>query len=269
MITQDESQQSLGGSAMAEKVDPMAMQTGRGQGFRGKKQFLQCEHYHMKCHIKENYFKIIGYPEDFRGKKRHQGRDYRPKGPFTAANTVEGPATTSNSQRTSQLKGGDFFFTEAQYQQIMHLLNKDAYNYNQTQANMAGNIVSLASNIYSDSWIVDSRATHHIASSLGLLNDVKSVDSYKIEKVRLPNGTNTDVIHICSTQLSANNKLENVLYVPYFKFNLISVSKLTMDLQCGVFFLPKLCVFQDLYSGRVKGIVKETGGLYLLRGRGT
>ncbi|XP_075079668.1 uncharacterized protein LOC142164824 [Nicotiana tabacum] len=172
MITQDESQQSLGGSAMAEKVDHMAMQAGRCQGFRGKKQFLQCEHCHIKGHVKENCFKIIGYPEDFRGKKGHQGRDYRPKRPFTAVNNVEGPVTTSNSQGTSQQKGGDFFFTEVQYQQILHLLNKDAHNDNQTQANMA-------------------------------------------------------------------------------------VSKLTRDLQCGARFLPKLCVFQDLYSGRVKEIVVD------------
>ncbi|XP_070011051.1 uncharacterized protein [Nicotiana sylvestris] len=169
MVIQNESQQSLGGIAMEEKVDPMAMEAGR----------------------------------DFRVKKGHQERDYRPKEAFTAVNNVEGPAKTSNSRRTSQQKGGDFFFTEAQYQRILHLLSKDAHNDNQTQANMA------------------------------------------------------------------DNKLENVLYVPDFKFNLMFVSKLTRDIQCGALFLPKLCGFQDLYSGRVKGIGKKTGGLYLLRGRGT
>ncbi|XP_070004373.1 uncharacterized protein [Nicotiana sylvestris] len=71
MITQDESQQFMGGSAMEEKMDPMAMQVGRGQDFRGKKQFLQCEHCYMKGHTKENFFKIIGYPDDFKRKKNY------------------------------------------------------------------------------------------------------------------------------------------------------------------------------------------------------
>nr|XP_009797790.1 PREDICTED: uncharacterized protein LOC104244150 isoform X2 [Nicotiana sylvestris] len=141
MITQDESQQSLGGSEMAENVDSMAMQVGRGQVFRGMKQLLQCEHCHRKGHTKENYFKIIGCPKDFKGKKNYQTREYMTKGPFTEANNVEEPAT-SNSRGVAQQKG-DYFFNKAQYQQILHLLIKDSNVDNQTQANMAGLINTM------------------------------------------------------------------------------------------------------------------------------
>lgn len=73
----------------------------------------------MKGHIKENCFKIIGYLEDFKGRKAFQ-----PKGTFTAANHVEGSAIHT-SQATTQSKG-DYFFTEAQYRQILGFLsNKD------------------------------------------------------------------------------------------------------------------------------------------------
>lgn len=46
MIVQDESQQNVGANIVTGRGDPfLAMQaTGRGQGFRGKKQSLQCEH---------------------------------------------------------------------------------------------------------------------------------------------------------------------------------------------------------------------------------
>lgn len=39
---------------------------------------------------------------------------------------------------------------------------------------------------------------------------------------------------------------------------------MTRDLNCFVSFLPGFCIFQDLWSGKVKGIGKEEGGLYLL-----
>nr|XP_033514192.1 uncharacterized protein LOC117278866 [Nicotiana tomentosiformis]XP_033514193.1 uncharacterized protein LOC117278866 [Nicotiana tomentosiformis] len=70
MIIQDESQQSIGATVLLDKMDPIAMQAGRVQGFKGKKQFPQCEHCGMKGHTKENCYKIIGYPIDFKPKKK-------------------------------------------------------------------------------------------------------------------------------------------------------------------------------------------------------
>ena len=60
----------------------------------------------------------------------------------------------------------------------------------------------------------------------------------------------------------------NVLCVPAFKFNLLSVSKLTKELNCCVSFFPTCCVFQDLSSGKVKGIGDIEDGLYVLRSQG-
>ncbi|XP_075083645.1 uncharacterized protein LOC142167379 [Nicotiana tabacum] len=51
-----------------------------------------------------------------------------------------------------------------------------------------------------------------------------------------------------------------------FKYNLLSVSQLTKELQCMVAFFPNFCIFQDLYSGQVKGIGKEEHDLYILQG---
>uniref|UniRef100_A0A0V0GIF5 Putative ovule protein n=1 Tax=Solanum chacoense TaxID=4108 RepID=A0A0V0GIF5_SOLCH len=38
-----------------------------------------------------------------------------------------------------------------------------------------------------------------------------------------------------------------------------------MELGCSVTFFPNFCVFQELYSGKVKEVGKEEGGLYLLK----
>nr|XP_033512130.1 uncharacterized protein LOC117276844 isoform X1 [Nicotiana tomentosiformis] len=131
LISHDESQQAMGNLSMTEKLDPLAMQAGRGQGYRGRKQFLQCEHCKMKGHTKENCFKIIGYPDDFKVK-----RGYQPRGGSMMANNVEGPPAIGNLQSM----GGDYFFTKAQYQQILSLLNKEGPSdaIVQTHANMEG-----------------------------------------------------------------------------------------------------------------------------------
>nr|XP_033512860.1 uncharacterized protein LOC117277561 [Nicotiana tomentosiformis] len=70
MIIQDESQQTVDAYIVTNKVDAMAMQAGTGRYFRGRKQFMECEHCHMRNHIKENCYKHIGYPYDFDKRKK-------------------------------------------------------------------------------------------------------------------------------------------------------------------------------------------------------
>lgn len=143
----------------------------------------------------------------------------------------------------------------------------------QNQATTAGIITALYSSMHSsnkrnDDWIVDLGATHHISSTLDLMSSVRRVDDRTQDKVTLPNGITTKIEHVGSSYLSDVYKLENVLHVLDFKFNLMSVSKLTRDLKCAATFQPTLCVFRDLYNGRVKAIGKENEGLYILKGRG-
>ncbi|OIT20479.1 hypothetical protein A4A49_40152 [Nicotiana attenuata] len=220
-----------------------------------------------------------GYPEDFRRRKA-----FHPKGILTTANHVEGfvnheegnmAQSSQGISGASQARGGDHFFTEAQYQQILDLLRDSPPSdmKAQNQATTAGIITSLSSSVHisnkrNDDWIVDSGATHHISSTLDLMNDVRRVDDRTQDKVTLTNGVTTKIEHVGSSYLSDFDKLENVLHVPDFKFNLMLVSKLTRDLKCAATFLPTLCVFQDLYNGRVKAIGKENEGLYILKGRG-
>ncbi|XP_070050350.1 uncharacterized protein [Nicotiana tomentosiformis] len=129
-ITQDENQQCVGGGVIGHKTDPLTMQAGRGQGFHERKQYLQCEHCRMRGHTKENCYKIVRYPKDFRRRK-----GFQPKGVLTAANHVECSVNheegyvaqgSQGASGASQSKGGDHFFTEVQYQQILDLISKDS-----------------------------------------------------------------------------------------------------------------------------------------------
>lgn len=57
-------------------------------------------------------------------------------------------------------------------------------------------------------------------------------------------------------------QLHNVLYVPQFKFNLISISKFTKNLYCSAHFYPSYCCLQELSTVKVIGWGKEYNSLH-------
>ena len=134
-----------------------------------------------------------------------------------------------------------------------------------TAANTAGMTNSMAMNVsHKPNWIVDTGATNHMASSLELLNKL-SVNKLGYNRtVELPNGDETKVTHTGLSSISDGSTISNVLYVPEFKFNLLSVSKLTKELQCSASFFSEFFVLQDLFTGKVKEIGREQNGLYWL-----
>ncbi|XP_075079674.1 uncharacterized protein LOC142164828 [Nicotiana tabacum] len=70
IATQEESQRSLG--VVDTHREPLTMFAGRGQDFRAKRSDLICEYCGYKGHLKENCFKIIRYPANFKSKKKSQ-----------------------------------------------------------------------------------------------------------------------------------------------------------------------------------------------------
>lgn len=104
-------------------------------------------------------------------------------------------------------------------------------------ANIAGVIVnSLYVNNSPCGWILDSGATDRMISNLNMLFDLKDVSNDKV-LVNLPNGNYVPAKYIGKYFLTPELIFKKVLYVPDFKFNLLSVSKLTADNNCVVKFL--------------------------------
>ena len=79
--------------------------------------------------------------------------------------------------------------------------------------------------------------------------------------INLPNGGTARVSHTDNISLSSNLKLNNVLCVPSFNLNLMSISKLNNDLKCYVTSLDS-CVMHDLAAEKMFGSGKQFGGLY-------
>ena len=92
-----------------------------------------------------------------------------------------------------------------------------------------------------------------------------SITSVVQISVRLPNGDVAKVTHIGTVQLSSTLIFENVLCIPTFSFNLVSISKLTQSPSRCCIFLSPYCFIQDLQPWKMIGLGKKQGGLYTLQ----
>jgi hypothetical protein len=92
-----------------------------------------------------------------------------------------------------------------------------------------------------NSWIIDIGASDHMICSLSLLTTITAEIS---TQVKLHNGKFATVTHIGTIQLSTHLILTNVLYIPSFSYNLLSVSKLTHSLACCFLFLLTLVSYR-------------------------
>ena len=112
-------------------------------------------------------------------------------------------------------------------------------------------------------WIVDSGASDHMTGDRSLFS---FLSKYSHEStVRIADGSCSRVDGIGTITISPSLVLNSVLYIPKLDCNLLSVSKLSSDLNCEVKFAAKFCVFQDVESGKMIGYAEFSKGLYLLK----
>ncbi|XP_027768295.1 uncharacterized protein LOC107002678 isoform X2 [Solanum pennellii] len=282
MIIEDELQQQTASVAIVNNVpEPVAMSVNRGsnhnqegQNHKGRR----CEYCQYTGHTKENCYKLIGYPADWKHRKKSGFNNSRssPMHPSSGrhgynhsgeANNISkdnyGEASSSHHEVNNAFVARGHAFIDGEYKQIMDMLGKD--NKDMKQVNMKGMANCFSTNVASHCWIVDSSVSHHITTNEHLLKNSKCTTSSLQDKVNLPTGDKAFISHIGETCFLNNEVIKDVLCVSEFKFNLLSVSQLTRELSCFVSFYPKFCIFQDLYSGRVKGIGKEEGSMYIFR----
>ena len=118
----------------------------------------------------------------------------------------------------------------------------------------------------SNVWVIDTGASDRIVCSVSMFTKITSITQCVVE---LLNGETVNVTHIGTIQLSAHFTLENVLCVPSFSFNLLSVNKITHQLPFCLVFLSQFCLIQDLTCWRTIGVVEMHHGLYLLQRKTT
>ena len=112
-------------------------------------------------------------------------------------------------------------------------------------------------------WIIDSGASAHMSGTPSLLSRLSRLPNP--ESVSIADGRVCPVAGKGLATPTSSLPLSDVLYVPNFPVNLLSISAITKTLFCSVYFFPYHCTFQDLRTGKRIGLGRETGrGLYEL-----
>lgn len=150
------------------------------------------------------------------------------------------------------------------FEQLMKLLpSPSKVNGSETDEEMDSSYAGMAScfkaNVKEGVWIIDSGASHHMTGDLNLLCEVKETGNPPL--ISLPTGETARIAHKGLVNLKNSIQLQNVLHVPAFKHNLLSVQKLAED---KVNFMPKYCIIQDNKSGEIRGVGKASNGLYYM-----
>lgn len=198
-------------------------------------------------------YKLHGFPSD-------NTKNYNQK---KFAHMVQGDESDNGNDVISAS------FTKEQYSQLLNMLDKQKASEDSgvsptetlpsSSAFFAGKMC-LFSCSYAG-WIVDSGATDHICYDLSKFISYKPI-SHTDNTITVPDGRKVPVTHIGYVKLTTNIILRDVLYVPDFHFNLISIPKLCTDMSCYVTFTSDLCIIHEPSLKREIVLGKFKTGLY-------
>ncbi|XP_069142929.1 uncharacterized protein [Solanum lycopersicum] len=144
MIIEDELQQQTACMSIANKVsDVVAMNVNRGNNYNQGNQNnkgRRCEHCQYTGHTKENFYRLIGYPADWKHRKRfgfnnarsvhmHSSSGGNNHNLVEEANNISkensGEASSSHHEVNNAFMARGHAFTDGEYKKIMDMLGKD------------------------------------------------------------------------------------------------------------------------------------------------
>uniref|UniRef100_A0A803LNL9 Retrotransposon Copia-like N-terminal domain-containing protein n=1 Tax=Chenopodium quinoa TaxID=63459 RepID=A0A803LNL9_CHEQI len=162
---------------------------------------------------------------------------------------------------------GNVTFTQQQFEQLLkHFPFPNAVKGSETDEELDNSFSSMVSchlaSTLKHGWVIDSGASDHMTCDLSKFAELKAATGFP--KITLPTGDSASISHTGNVNLCSSLTLQNVLCVPNFRYNLLSVPKLTKDSQCEVNFYGSHCVIRDVVSKKIRGVGKTRNGLYYL-----
>ncbi|KAL0395458.1 UNVERIFIED_CONTAM: Retrovirus-related Pol polyprotein from transposon RE1 [Sesamum latifolium] len=224
---------------------------------------LICEHCNKSGHGKNTCFKLYGVPDWYKelsDQKRRTGNGGR------AYATSEMTSVRGGSVDTSVINTRGNLVTELMeaLKMIQAKTPQDPVHVHFAQGDeMAG--ISLNTNRDTSNlgtWIVDTGATNHMCGDIVAFHSLNTLITPIT--ITLPDNSVTQATQSGTIHLSVSLVLKNVLLVPSFKFNLLSVSQLCRFNSVCFLFLTSKCILQDLKTKHVLAIGKQVGRLYYL-----
>ena len=225
----------------------------------------------------DNCFRYIGFPDDFeftkgkntlvKGNAVSTGEDARQLGEGFMKEAV------NNSYQFPKVAGNNSFqhFSEGQIAEIAQMFNAMNMSKSTSTAEIsanaiAGTILKYSGTCFSvfksTNWIIDSGASEHMCFDASSFSSITPLQ-FPLN-ISLPNSFKVTVTHIGSVSILPNLTLTNVLYVPVFRYNLLSVHRLSDQIKWNVLFTSGHCLLQDLLMKRVVAFGELREGLYLL-----
>jgi len=195
-------------------------------------------------HTVEECYSKHGYPPWYKqrndGNKNSLDKGNQEKRDQQVCNlNIKEDSADKQSVKDENVKG----FTAEQMQKLLRLLNDSEdtrHNVNQMRKDTNDtNRNPQGKNL----WILDTGATDHVAHNKDCFTTF-----FKIKPMKIKLHNNSDVIAYFARTVQFSDKLIlfNVLYVPEFYFNLISVQTLIKDLNCNLIFSSKCCQIKDI-----------------------
>ena len=291
------------GAAYIPKPDSVAMYVNAkgnsGNKAGPKKERPLCTHCNMLGHTVDKCYKLHGYPPGYKQKGKFNVNQVSfPQGTDAENTSAQCPITKAQCEQLLALfKPG---FDQGQKHHAASVSTSGSVSGLTTEAHgvsaatgvppssalnnsnfidtMSGTASSLSfkptlkhsifsakivdkESFHSTDWVIDTGATDHMVHSVTCFTSITTVLN---THVNLPNGEIALVTHIGTVRISDKFTLYNVLCVPSFSFNLISVSQLAKSISCCLIFFGTLCFIQDLAHWSTLGLGKECNGLYLL-----
>ncbi|KAK9061911.1 hypothetical protein SSX86_019095 [Deinandra increscens subsp. villosa] len=123
-------------------------------------------------------------------------------------------------------------------------------------------IMACNSSLLHSKWIIDTGASDHMCHDIHLFSDIHLL--HKPVSIGLPNGQVIKVTHTGTVIINSNLSLFNVLHIPQFTHNLLSVPKLCESTKGILLFTHNSCLFQAPSLKRPLVLGELVHGLYLL-----
>jgi len=259
------------GASLATGTNPSnAQRVTANRRPEGRRASLFCDHCKRTGHTADKCCKLPGYPSNRQG-----GRVKTIRGANNAwgdqETQTESTAAISNNTLLPRLN-------QEQSKQLLQFLTNLIGGGDQKQVvpeataftalvHMA-DITHVFNAIHSfcaltrGTWILDSGASEHMSSKSSFLHDLSRLEYPMM--INLPDGTQVEVTHKGKLRVTDGLILNNVLLVPEFKLNLLSIKRLCEQLHSTIQFTDSMCILQAPSQRRPLVIGRDHKGLYIL-----
>ncbi|KAF7830791.1 Copia protein [Senna tora] len=226
-----------------------------------------CNHCNGTGHTRDTCFKLHGYPDWYNDlKEARKGSGSGKKTSVNMAAVGVGSSHENGEEKQTELASMVSQIIKQEMGKYLKEKETEEHINFASLVNFAGNAQS--GNFLSlnhGSWILDIGASSHICSNINLMQHTTSLRPPI--HVHLPDST-TKIVHT-KGQAALHLKLilHNVLLIPSFNYNLLSVNKLVKETDLHLIFHKCYCILQDRKSEEIIAIAGVRRNLYILESR--